>query len=386
MIHILRTLKKPKESFILFGPRASGKSTWIKRNFPSETTFYFDLLEIKTFLDLQRHPENFEAQVLSLPKKIKWVVIDEFQKIPILLNSVHRLIESTKLKFALTGSSARKLKRGAANLLAGRARSLKMYPFTSLEQGDLFDLNQTLNWGALPKICSYKSEHDKIDYLQSYTHLYLKEEIQQEQLTRKIEPFNYFLEVAAQADGKITNFSKIAKDVGVDTKTIISYFSILEETLMGFFLPAYHRSVRKRQKQSPKFYFFDLGVRRALEGSLKDKLVPRTSEFGRAFESFIINEIIRLDSYHKTYYRFSFLDVSPNGEIDLIIEVGTSKTFLVEIKSTDSVSEDDASTIGRYINDFKNPYAIILSQDKIEKKFGLVQAQHWQSGLDKIFS
>ncbi len=277
MIHILRTLKKPKESFILFGPRASGKSTWIKHNFSPETTFYLDLLEIKTFLDLQRHPENFEAEVLSLSKKIKWVVIDEFQKIPLLLNSVHRLIESTKLKFALTGSSARKLKRGSANLLAGRARSLKMYPLTSVEQGKLFDLNHSLNWGALPKVCSYRSGQDKIDYLQSYTHLYLKEEILQEQLTRKIEPFNYFLEVAAQADGKITNFSKIAKEVGVDTKTIISYFSILEETLMGFFLPAYHRSVRKRQKQSPKFYFFDLGVRRTLEGSLKNKLVPRTN-------------------------------------------------------------------------------------------------------------
>lgn len=386
MIHINRLLTKPKESFILLGPRASGKSTWLKDHFPQETSFYFDLLEIKTLLDLQRHPEHLEAQILSLPKKIKWIVIDEFQKIPILLNTVHRLIESTTLKFALTGSSARKIKRGAANLLAGRALSFKMYPLTSGELKSSFDLNQCLNWGGLPKIITYKSRADKISYLESYTHLYLKEEIQQEQLIRKIDPFNYFLEVAAQSDSKVTNFSKIAKDVGVDTKTIISYFNILEETLMGFFLPAYHRSVRKRQKQSPKFYFFDLGVRRCLEGVLSEKLVPKTSEFGRAFESFLINEIIRLDSYYKTYYRFSFLDVSSNGEIDLIIEAGPSKTFLIEIKSSDLVLEDDAKILIKYADDFKNSHLLILSLDTRSKKFGQVNAYHWQDGLRKIFT
>lgn len=385
MIQIARLLQKPKESFILLGPRASGKSTWLKKNFPTKNCFYFDLLEIKTFLDLQRHPEHFEAQILSLPKKIKWIVVDEFQKIPILLNTVHRLIESTHLKFALTGSSARKIKRGAANLLAGRAIFLKMYPLTFIELKKDFNLNTHLNWGALPKITSYKSLADKISYLESYTHLYLKEEIQQEQLIRKIDPFSYFLEVAAQSDCKIINFTKIAKDVGVDTKTIISYFDILEETLMGFFLPAYHRSVRKRQKQNPKFYFFDLGVRRCLEGTLNEKLIPKTSEFGRAFEAFIINEIIRLDSYYKTYYRFSYLDVSPNGEIDLIIEAGTSKTFLVEIKSSDSITYNDAKTLKRYNGDFKKCTAIILSLDPRNKTFENIEACYWQEGLKKIF-
>lgn len=385
MVQFKRLLKKPKGSFILLGPRASGKSTWLKTNFPKESTFYVDLLEIKTFLDLQRHPENLEAQILSLPKKIKWVVIDEFQKIPILLNTVHRLIESTNLKFALTGSSARKIKRGSANLLAGRAISHQMHPLTYSELGNTFNLDNVLNWGALPQTVSYKTSLEKINYLESYTHLYLKEEIQQEQLIRKIEPFNYFLEVAAQSDGKIINFSKIANDVGVDTKTIITYFSILEETLMGFFLPAYHKSVRKRQKQNPKFYFFDLGVRRCLEGALRNKLVPKTSEFGRSFESFVINEILRFNSYNKTYYKFFFLDASPNGEIDLIIEAGNAKTFLVEIKSSNSINEDDAKILNRYAKDFKKPQLLILSNDKIHKKFGQVDALFWRNGLQEIF-
>ncbi len=379
-----RVLIHRNESFILLGARGSGKSTWLKNNFKKNYVLY-NLLDLSTQMRLFRKPELFAQELSALPKSIKWVLVDEIQKIPKLLDVIHHFIENSKIKFALTGSSARKLKRGSANLLAGRAQYLQMHPLTFLEMGDKFRLSDVLNWGALPKTQSTRNKSNRREYLNSYVQLYLREEIQQEQIVRKIEPFYNFLEVAAQADGHAINFSKIAKDVGVDTKTVISYFKVLEDTLMGFILPAYHRSIRKRQKLVPKFYFFDLGVRKTLEGFLDTNFTPRTSEWGRAFECFIINEIYRLNSYHRKFFKLSYLSVPPTGEIDLVVEKSPKEHILIEIKSTSKIGEDDIIQLKRFRDNFQGVKCFVLSEDPIDRKIENVFCTHWINGLNLIF-
>jgi predicted AAA+ superfamily ATPase len=248
MLSMINRLPRcPNHSFILLGSRGSGKSTWlkqvIKKNF-----LLIDLLDLKTQRVLMKNPEKLSELIDNRNKNTKWIIIDEIQKIPQLLDTVHSYIEKTNLKFAISGSSARKLRKGAANLLAGRAFELRMYPFSYLELGKKFKLSDRLLWGNLPKTLALKKIEDRIDFLNAYAHLYIKEEIKEEQVVRKLDPFVDFLSVAAQSDTKIINFTNISKDVGVDTATIISYFKILEDTFIGRFLPAYHTSVRKRQR------------------------------------------------------------------------------------------------------------------------------------------
>ena len=193
---------------------------------------------------------------------------DRIQKAPKLLDSVQKLIDRDNGRFILTGSSARKLKRGAANLLGGRAYTYNLFPFVSSELKDKFDLNQYLAFGGLPKTWLISSPEERVLYLRSYVNTYLKEEIAEEQIVRKLEPFRKFLQVAAQASGTILNYSAIARDVGVSDQTVRTYFDILEETLLGFHLPPFGRSIRKAQGKSHKFYLFDSGVIRALKRTI----------------------------------------------------------------------------------------------------------------------
>ena len=251
-----RLLKTTRShSFFLFGARGTGKTTYIKDSFDLDASLYIDLLDPEIEDAYRRMPQRFENQVRALPDAIKWVLIDEVQRAPRLLDIVHRLIESSEKRFVLTGSSSRKLKRGASNLLAGRAFVYHLHPLTVPELGEFFDLDQALRWGMLPGVYSLSEDEDRQAFLRAYALTYLKEEIASEQVVRRLDPFRYFLEVAAQSNGMIINYAKIAEDVGVDPKTVVAYFTILEDTLVGFLLPAYHRSVRKQQRVSPKFYF-----------------------------------------------------------------------------------------------------------------------------------
>jgi len=310
-----------KHSFFLFGPRNTGKSSLLTHTYSKKNCFWIDLLnpleEEKYFKD----PSLLSHEVLALEKKIKFVVIDEIQKLPKLLDLVHYLIEKTDKIFILTGSSAKKLKYGGANLLAGRAFVYHLYPLSTFEIGKDFNIEEALAWGTLPAVL-YKMQtiDEKIAFLQAYTQTYLKEEIWVEQFVRKMAPFRRFLEVSAQSNGHIINFSKLAKDVGVDDKTIKQYFSVLEDTLMGFFLEPFHSSVRKRLSLKPKFYFFDTGVCRALTRTLSVPLIKSTSYYGCVFEHFIILECVRLASYFYPEYRFSYLKTRDDVEIDLIVE------------------------------------------------------------------
>jgi predicted AAA+ superfamily ATPase len=301
------------------------------------------------------------------------------------LDEVHKLIEEKQVKFALTGSSARKLKKAGVNMLAGRAYQYKLYPLTSEELGEDFDLDRALAWGTLPGAVNPNSTAEKEEFLYSYVASYLKEEIILEQLVRKIEPFNRFLEVAAMTNGEIVVYENIARDANVNPMSVKNYFKILVDTLVGFYLPAYHTSKRKRQKKAPKFYFHDLGLVRALKNSLKIPVQPGTFEYGNLFETFLINEIIRLNEYRRTRFEFSYLRVDDKDEIDLIIERPGISSVLIEIKSKDRVDERDAKALNRLLPDFDRAKAYLLSRDTTSRLVDKVECMHWQQGLRLIF-
>lgn len=377
---------KPSEnnSFFIFGARGTGKSTWLEDHFAKIPHFYIDLLNPDTEEQFRKNPGNLLAKIEAMENKKSWVVIDEIQKVPKLLNLVHLCIEKHKILFALTGSSARKLRRGAANLLAGRAFVFHLFPLTHLEMGEKFNLTQALHWGTLPKIFHFQDTQEKIRYLRTYTQTYLKEEIVAEQVIRKLDPFCQFLEIAAQQNGEIINFSNIARDVGVDTVTVQSYFQILEDTLVGYLLRPYHRSIRKRQRANPKFHFFDLGIKRSLENTLAINLKEGSSTYGKAFEHFIIIEIMRLNQYYEKDYKLSYLRTKDDAEIDLILERPGLPTALVEIKSSERVDERDTRTLEHFQKDFPAATMLCLSRDPMRKKIGSVTCLPWQEGLVEL--
>jgi predicted AAA+ superfamily ATPase len=371
-----RSISLPNEnSFFLFGARGTGKTTLLRVLFPDALTI--DLLDNRTEEELMMAPHHLEAMIAG--SSGSHIIIDEIQKIPKLLDEVHRLIEKSenKNRFILTGSSAKKLKSGGANLLAGRAFLRNLFPLTQRELGDAFVLEDALRWGSLPRIFSLESQDSKRDYLDSYAQLYLKEEVWAEQLIRNLPPFRRFLEVAAVNFGKILNASNIAADVGVDPKTVQSYYSILEETLLGFHLDAYHSSVRKRLRQAPKFYFFDNGVSRAL--ARMQSVLPKegTAYYGDLFEQFVINEIFRTNDYEKRDYRFSYLQSASGVEIDLVIERPGKPLALVEIKSTTQVRNDHLSGLENFADSFPDAELFILSRDHNPKRFGRIDALPW---------
>lgn len=384
MIHRIQNLNK-NNSFFLFGGRGTGKTTLLKQFYVGKETLWIDLLTDADESLYGRHPDEL-SHILSR-KKYERVVIDEVQKAPKILDIVqHEMEKERGPQFILTGSSSRKLKRGSGNLLAGRAFTYQLFPLTSFELGKCFDLKNALEFGTLPKLLQYSRGEDKNEFLRAYVKTYLREEIQIEQIVRKLNPFRDFLEIAAQSNGKIVNYSKISKDVGVDDKTVYSYFSILEDTLIGFMLPAFHRSVRKQQREAPKFYFFDTGITRALSGTLTVELLPQTFAFGNAFEHWVILECIRLNEYKKLDYKFSYLKTKDNAEIDLIIQRPGNVELLVEIKSARRVAGEHISQIRRFKKDWRFPCdAEIWSLDPNEKEIDGIHCLYWQSGLQNAF-
>lgn len=383
MFHRLPSLPL-RESFFLFGPRGTGKTTLLRTQLAAGTTHFIDLLDEELYDRYLRNPKILEAELEALVPRPKVIVLDEIQRLPKLLNIVHRLVEKKGWRFALTGSSARKLKHGAANLLAGRAFTHSLFPLTHLELGSSFDLTKALSLGTLPKIFEIQSVKDQHKFLKSYALTYLKEEIVAEQITRKLEPFRQFLEIAAQLNGKIINFTAIGKDVGVDTKTVQSYYQILEDTLVGFNLPAYHSSVRKAQRQAPKFYWFDTGVRRALEDTLDIPIRPATSYFGELFEHWLTLEFYRLNHYFERDYKLSYFQTYSGAEVDLVLSRGRRVPILVEIKSTNKVKEDDAKKLAKVGESFPKSPIYILSQDPTAKRLFGVKCVHWQAGIQEI--
>jgi predicted AAA+ superfamily ATPase len=372
-------------SFFLFGARGTGKSTLLRHLFKeNQGVLWIDLLDPEEEDRYSRAPGELVERINATSGKTRWVVIDEIQKVPRLLDVVHGRIESSDINFAMTGSSARKLKRESTNLLAGRAFIYNLFPLTHRELSSAFDLDLALSFGTLPGLLNLGSREEKDAFLRAYALTYLKEEVCTEHLVRKLDPFRRFIEIAAQCNGEIVNFANIARDVGVDIKTVQSYFEILEDTLVGFLLEPFHRSVRKRQRQAPKFYLFDPGIRRALDRTLTIDLKPGTYAYGRAFEHFIVIEALRLSAYRQNDYRFSYLRTKDDAEIDLIVERPGGTTALLEIKSAAHVDERDTRLLERFALDIPGAEAYCLSRDPVARRIGSVLALPWQEGLMEL--
>lgn len=312
-MHIKRTLHLPSKSFILLGPRGCGKSTLIHHQLKFD--LQIDLLKSKNFLPLSANPSLLEGWTRNL-KPGAWVLIDEVQKIPALMDEVHSLYESKRLNFALSGSSARKLKRSGVNLLAGRALLSYLFPLTYMEYQKTWTLEEAIDWGSLPQVITESAY--KEDYLLTYLELYLRQELAEEGIIRKLEPFRRFLQVCGAHNAQILNVDNIARESHIARSTIDKYFEILEDTLLGFRLQPFQPKWNRKEFTHPKFYLFDSGVARSCAELLTEEVDNYWRGF--SFESLIINEVRAYNYYLKKNKNIFYYKYSSGYEIDLIIE------------------------------------------------------------------
>ncbi|MDD2716820.1 MAG: ATP-binding protein [Candidatus Wallbacteria bacterium] len=354
------TLPTGENSFFLFGPRQTGKSTLISGLLSDRPHLVLNFLERDTFLRYKTRPEHLRKEIQamdSLPDNLT-VFIDEVQKVPEILDEVHLLIETykEKLAFVMTGSSARKIRRSGVNLLAGRAWQYHLYPLTHQELGKDFVLNRALCRGSLPPVIK-SSDSDAAKTLEAYTQTYLKEEVLDEALTRNVSAFSRFLEIAADQNGMTVNYSNIARETQVSVKTIQAYYQILEDTLIVYRLPPYIRSTRRRLVQHPKYYFFDTGVVQSLLGRAAQPVKEGTSEFGRLFEHFIIIETMRLAAYSGKNWRFYHWRSASGSEVDLVIETGEG-VWAVEVKTGGRIEAVDLQGLRAFQTDHPGARAV----------------------------
>lgn len=387
LIKRLQVLTK-SYSFFLFGPRGSGKSTLLEQLYPSSSAHWISFLDAEEENKYALNPNHLIEVVKSLDAKTKFVVIDEVQKIPKILDIVHLLIEKHKTKklFILTGSSARKLKAGSANLLAGRAVVYHLFPFSFCELGDRFNQSDALTWGLLPRVALESSASLKRKILTAYANTYLKEEVWGEHLIKNLDPFRRFLEVAAQNNGKILNFAKLSHDVGVDDKTVKTYYQILEDTLLGFSLDPYHASFRKRFLRKPKFYFIDVGISRALANQLSVPPTPATSYYGEVFEQLVISEIFKIVHTHDLEYKLSYFTTTHGVEIDLVVERPGKKTLLIEIKSAAQPHQLDLKNLAALADEIEAAEPICLSNCSEPFRVNSISVYPWREGVKKLFA
>lgn len=380
---IQRAIKISKQkSFFLFGARATGKSWLLDQLFNGSEALFIQLLDPELADRLTAYPNELKIMLEAAKGKKPWVVIDEVQKVPKLLDIVHHVIAQKQFKFALTGSSARKLKRGAANLLAGRASVFHLFPLTHRELAASFDLEAALAFGTLPEVALMSDDMERRRFLKAYVQTYMKEEIISEQIVRNLPPFRRFLDVAAQQNAEIVHYSNIAKDVGSDPKTISNYFEILQDTLVGMLLPAFERSIRRQQKTAPKFYFFDLGIVRALTGQFDYRPVSETYEYGKLFETWVVNETHRLMTYRERHFKLSYLRLSEKLEVDLIIEQTRQPVWLCEIKASSHVDERHVAGVVEVAKKLPKAEKFLISNDLQRKIIAGVTCLHWREWFD----
>ena len=343
-------------SSFLFGARQTGKSTILRRQFPNAV--FIDLLDSELRLRFQRRPSLF-YEMLRTKEPNSIVVIDEIPEVPELLNEVHRLISERGLIFILCGSSARKLKRKGYNTLGGRAYPCYFYPLISAEIPD-FDLDRALLHGMLPT--HYLSRNPR-KMLSAYVDVYLREEIREEALVRNLGSFQRFFEVAALTDGEIVNYANIATECGVSAQTIKGYFGILEDTLIGYMIPAYTKTMKRRLVQAPRFYFFDVGL--ACHLLRRHSLTRGTPEYGHAFEQFVIQELIAYIGYNHTEEKLSYWRTHTGIEVDAVI--GDAR-IAIEIKSSEDVQKRHLKGLKSFGEDYPDSRRILVSLDRINRK------------------
>lgn len=360
-----RYLKIEKDldcSIFLFGARQTGKSTYLAKAFPD--AIYIDLLDTGLCAPYRRRPGLLYEQLRDKPAGTI-VVIDEIPEVPLLLNEVHRLISQFGIRFVLCGSSARKLKRKGYNTLGGRAFPYYFYPLVSAEIPQ-FDIDRAVNNGMLPT--HYLAKNASIN-LAAYVDIYLKEEIKAEALTRDLDNFQRFLEVAAMTDGEMVNYKNIAGNCWVSAPTAKEYFSILEDTLIGFMVPAYSKVTKRKLIQAPRFYFFDVGIVNHLQH--RNKLVRGTVEYGHAFEHLIIQELKAYIGYTHNIKQLSYWRTYTGIEVDAII--GDAE-LAIEIKSVDEVQGKHLKGLKTFKEEHPESRTIIVSLDRINRRIGDVES------------
>lgn len=350
---IARIIEKPlrhEKSFFLLGPRATGKTYWVKEALPD--AIYINLLNSERYVELLGDPSRLRHLIPAHCDK--WVVIDEVQRIPELLNEVHSLIEERKIKFVLTGSSARKLRKSGANLLAGRAITYNMHPLTVAELGEHFNLERSLQYGHLPAIYS---EPDPNAYLKTYVGTYLREEVLQEGLTRNIAAFSRFLETASFSQGAVINMSEIARDVGIQQKMVTSYFDILDDLLLGLRLPIFNKRAKRKIIQHPKFYFFDVGVYHTLRPK---GLLDRASEIdGAGLETLFLQELRAINDYYELFYDIYFWKTQSQHEVDFVI-YGKHGFMAFEIKHAGKINPFDVKNLKYFGEEYPEAKLFLL--------------------------
>ncbi|MBI3448660.1 MAG: ATP-binding protein [Acidobacteria bacterium] len=346
-----------KKSLFLFGPRQTGKTFLIRQTLPKVRVY--DLLDSAVYLSLSHRPARIEE---DLSREDEIVAIDEVQRLPELLNEVHRLIEKRRVRFLLTGSSARKLRRGGVNLLGGRARTRHLHPLTYRELGRHFDLGRAIERGTIPSI--YFSDEPAAD-LDAYTGTYLQQEIVAEGASRNVPAFSRFLRVAAHCNGALVNFTSVGNDAQVPRTTVYEYFEILTDTLLLEEVQAWDRSKKRKPIVSSKYYFFDVGVASALQGRLVRR---RTPEFGIAFETWLLHELASYRDYVSgetvNYWR------STSGfEVDFILGNHTA----IEVKAKEAVSTQDLRSLRALADEKKMKRLLCVSLETRRRRVGGIE-------------
>jgi predicted AAA+ superfamily ATPase len=363
-----------RRSCFLFGPRGAGKSFLIREQL-KQRAVVLDLLRSEVFLRLSSDPSQLESMIDAAGDS-SLVVIDEVQKIPLLLDEVHRLIEERRIRFLLTGSSARKLKRGRANLLGGRASQAELFPLAWKELAD-FDLLRYLRFGGLPRVCLSEEPEEDLD---AYVRTYLTEEIQAEGFIRRLPPFNRFLQTAALANGELINFANVASDAQVAPSTVREHYQLLEDTLIGFFLLPWTQSKKRKAISTAKFYFFDTGVTHTLAGT---KHLDRNSDlFGRSFEHFLAMELRSALSYRRTREPLRFWRSTHGHEVDFIV----GDRFAAEIKAKTRTAERDARGLKAFQEEGAVRRYYLVSQDRVERKSQGIEYIHWETFLTRLWT
>jgi predicted AAA+ superfamily ATPase len=374
---ILELTLPDRQSAFLWGPRKTGKSTYLKSTFAE--SIVFDFLQTDLVFEFSKRPSLLREQLLAKdPAALSHpVILDEVQKVPDLLDEVHWLIENQGLRFILCGSSARKLKRGKANLLGGRAWRYEMFPLVSTELGEV-DLLRALNRGLVP--LHYLSD-DYRKSLKAYVTDYLKEEVFDEGLTRNVPAFSRFFDAMGYSHGELINYSNIARDCGVDSKTVKEYYQILVDTLLGRFVtPFKKRQSRQVIGKAPKFYLFDVGV----AGAITNRRIPETrgESFGRALEHFILMELIAHRSHSELDYEINFWRTKTGLEVDFVLAGGE---VAIEVKGTSRIDSRELRGLNAFTEEFSPKHAIAVCMEKQERVLGPVRVMPWKTFLERLW-
>ncbi len=368
----------PRRSALILGPRQTGKSTYVASILPSDA-WVVDLLHHDQFLKYAREPSVFRLEVEERARRGAHVVhVDEVQKVPELLDEIHGLIEKLGIRFILTGSSARKLRRGSANLLGGRAATRYLHPLVVEEHAGAFDLDRALRLGALPAVVAGTNDEGR-DFLKDYAHTYLREEVQSESLVRNLGGFARFLDVAAAQCGDLLNSAAVARDAAVSARTVREYFQILEDTLLGFRLEAWRQGARARLVAHPRFYLFDTGVTNALNRRLSGTLDRSTR--GRLFEQWLVLECRRLIDYRQSEVQLFFWRTNHGAEVDLLVEKHGRLLAAIEIKTARRIGGGDLSGLRAFGEEHPAVPQFVVTPDAVPSRLGDVLVTNWRDFL-----